>query len=287
MDHWMEMRTALMVARLGTVKAAAAELGVHRATVNRHVETLEAAFGAPLFQRHARGYTLTETGQDMLDVANRADEMFTDLTGRSRGRAGKLSGALVITALPGVAPLIMPAIKEFHRAHPEIALEVVASLELARLEHGEAHVAFRAGPKPDTPDYVVTLFREIRFGLYASRSYVDHAGLPHIDRLETHKFVGTIGGPAPFPFLEWMEANVPPAALVLRSIDPQVTRSAVLEGIGLGFLPEYDAKNRTDLIEIIPPRDEWTSSLWTVTHVDLHRTEKVQEFLKQIRALQT
>ena len=44
------MRTALMVARLGTVKAAAEALGVHRATVSRHVDTLEAAFRAPLFQ---------------------------------------------------------------------------------------------------------------------------------------------------------------------------------------------------------------------------------------------
>ena len=44
------MRTALMVARLGTVKATAEALGVHRATVSRHVDTLEAAFRAPLSQ---------------------------------------------------------------------------------------------------------------------------------------------------------------------------------------------------------------------------------------------
>lgn len=283
----MEMRTALMVARLGTVKAAAAALGVHRATVNRHVETLETAFGAPLFQRHARGYTPTETGQDMLDVANRADEMFTDLTGRSRGRAGQLSGALVITALPGITSLITPALTAFHRAHPDIALEVVASLELARLEHGEAHVAFRAGPKPETPDYVVTLFRKIKFGLYASTAYAKHAGRPHADQLDKHRFVGTIGGPAPFPFLDWMDANVPPAALALRTIDQQVVRDAVHEGMGLGFLPDYYAQTRPDLFAVIPPQQEWTSSLWTVTHVDLHRTRKVQEFLKQIKALQT
>ena len=139
------MRTALMVARLGTVKAAAEALGVHRATVNRRVDTLEAAFGAPLFQRHARGYALTETGRDMLEIADRADEMFTDLAGRSRGREGQLSGKLVVTALGVVAPLITPALREFHIEHPEIALEFTAGAQLARLEHGEAHVAFRAG----------------------------------------------------------------------------------------------------------------------------------------------
>src|SRR6056297_3770669 len=143
MDYWMELRTALTVARLGTVSAAAEALGVHRATVNRHIETLEGAFGAPLFQRHARGYSLTDTGRDMLEVAGRADEMFADLAGRSRGQAGRLSGTLVVTALEGVAPLVMPAVREVHLAHPEIELEFRAGAALARLEHGEAHVAIR------------------------------------------------------------------------------------------------------------------------------------------------
>ena len=30
---------------------------------------------------------------------------------------------------------------------------------------------------------------------------------------------------------------------------------------------------------IFPPRPEWNSQLWLVTHVDLHRTAKVQTFL--------
>jgi len=84
MQFWTELRTALMLARLGTVSAAAEALGVHRATVNRHIDTLETEFQAPLFQRHARGYTLTEMGQEMLEVVGRADEMFSDLLGRSR-----------------------------------------------------------------------------------------------------------------------------------------------------------------------------------------------------------
>ena len=34
-----------------------------------------------------------------------------------------------------------------------------------------------------------------------------------------------------------------------------------------------------DLIEVMPPRPEWEAPLWLVTHVDLHRTRKVQAFL--------
>jgi len=284
MEYWTELRTALMVARLGTVSVAAEALGVHRATVNRHVETLEGAFGAPLFQRHARGYALTDAGRDMLEVASRADEMFADLAGRARGKAEQLSGSLIVTALAGAAPLVMPAIRDFHLSHPQIALEFVAGAQLARLEHGEAHVAIRAGAKPEVPDYVVTLFRRLRFGLYASQSYIERAGYPDPDRLDEHRFIGAVAVPRPVPFAVWMNANVPPEALVLHATDQQVLHSAVCEGLGLGFLAEHDACVRPDLVEVIPPGEAWSTALWIVTHVDLHRTAKVQAFLKHIRA---
>ncbi len=284
MEYWTELRTALTVARLGTVSAAAQALGVHRATVNRHVETLEGAFGAPLFQRHARGYALTDAGRDMLEVAGRADEMFADLAGRARGKAGQLSGSLIVTALAGVAPLVMPAIRGFHIAHPRIALEFLAGEQLARLEHGEANVAIRAGAKPIEPDYVVSLFRRLRFGLYASRAYIDRAGQPDPERLEGHRFVGNVGRPGPAPFSAWMKANVPPEALALQTTDLPVLHSAVCNGLGLGFLAEHDACLRSDLVEVIAPSDAWSTALWTVTHVDLHRTTKVQAFLSHLKA---
>ncbi|MDG4648936.1 LysR family transcriptional regulator [Roseibacterium sp. SDUM158017] len=285
MHYWTELRTALMVARLGTVSAAAEALGVHRATVNRHIETLEGAFGAPLFQRHARGYALTDAGRDMLEVAARADEMFADLAGRARGKAGQLSGSLIVTALSGVAPLVMPAIRDFHLSHRQIALEFVAGAQLARLEHGEAHVAIRAGAKPGMPDYVVTLFRRLRFGLYASQGYIDRSGYPDPDRLDEHCFVGSVAVPRPVPYAHWMNAKVSPEALALQTTDQQVLHSAVCEGLGLGFLAEHDACVRPDLVEIIPPGDAWSTALWIVTHVDLHRTAKVQAFLEHLRPL--
>jgi DNA-binding transcriptional LysR family regulator len=285
MDYWTELRTALMLARLGTVSAAAEALGVHRATVNRHVETLEGALGAPLFQRHARGYTLTDAGRDMLEVAGRADEMFADLAGRARGKAGQISGSLIVTALAGVAPLVISAIRAFHVAHPQISLEFVAGAQLARLEHGEAHVAIRAGPKPEVPDYVARLFRRLRFGLYASRGYVERAGYPDPHRLDEHRFVGSVALPRPVPYADWMSANVPPDALALHTTDQQVLHSAVCAGLGLGFLAEHDACVRGDLVEVIPPGDAWSTALWTVTHVDLHRTTKVHAFLAHLKAV--
>ena len=80
MDNWDEIRTAYQVARNGTVSGAAEVLGVHHATVIRHIDALEARLGVKLFQRHARGYTATEAGADLLQVAQ--------ATGAGRGRVG-------------------------------------------------------------------------------------------------------------------------------------------------------------------------------------------------------
>ena len=72
MDYWNEIHTAYWVARTGTVSGAAKRLGVHRATVNRHIDVLEVAIEARLFLRHRRGYELTDVGREFLQVAGRS-----------------------------------------------------------------------------------------------------------------------------------------------------------------------------------------------------------------------
>ena len=86
MENWDEIRTAFQVARLGTVSGAAEVLGVHHATVIRHIDALEKRLGVKLFQRHARGYTPTESGRDLLAVAQTTEEQFAHLVSRIKGQ---------------------------------------------------------------------------------------------------------------------------------------------------------------------------------------------------------
>ena len=55
-----------------------------------------------------------------------------------------------------------------------------------------------------------------------------------------------------------------------------------MDGIGLGFLRTFECGSR-DLVQVHPPLAEWDSRLWLVTHMDLHRTNKVQTFLKYLK----
>ncbi|MEM8743363.1 MAG: LysR family transcriptional regulator, partial [Pseudomonadota bacterium] len=111
LDNWNEVRTAYVVASLGTVSAAAESLGVHRVTVIRHIDALERALGEKLFQRHARGYTPTEAGLDLMRVAKATEEQFGHLVRRTSARTNALTGDLVVTSVLAVAPLLMPALR--------------------------------------------------------------------------------------------------------------------------------------------------------------------------------
>ena len=61
-------------------------------------------------------------------------------------------------------------------------------------------------------------------------------------------------------------------------------RAAILAGAGIGFLPAFEADLHPELVEVHPHQNEWSGPLWLVTHVDLHRTTKVQTFLSFLKA---
>ncbi len=283
-DGWDEIRTAFHVARLGTVSGAADVLGVHHATVIRHIDALETRLGAKLFQRHARGYTATEAGRDLLQVAQATDDQLTQLAGRIRGRGEEVSGEMVITSLSIIAPLLTPAIVAFQAAHPGLVVRFLTDERIFRLEYGEAHVAIRAGTVPDQPDNVVQPFLTLGHALYASQEYVKAHGTPEDDSdLAGHTFVGEDTGQSPAPFMRWLREAVPPEAVTWRGSNPSALHEAIRNGAGIGFMPVYAARNDPRVVQVMAPRKEWASPIWLVTHVDLHRTTKVQAFLTHLK----
>lgn len=284
MQNWDELRTAYQVARLGTVSGAAEVLGVHHATVIRHIDALEARLGVKLFQRHARGYTPTEAGRDLLTVAQAADEQFVQLANRIKGHGETVQGELIVTSIAGIADLLVPVLAGFQALHPQLVVRFLTDMRLFRLDYGEAHVAIRAGAAPEEPDNVVQPLVRIRTGLYAARSYVDAHGLPASEEeLAAHRFIVADSEAARAPFYRWLREHVPETALTFRTGEPQAMEQALRQGAGIGFLSAFRTHGDETLIEVMAPRPEWDSPLWLVTHVDLHRTRKVQAFLAHLK----
>jgi len=284
MDNWDEIRTAFQVARVGTVSGAADQLGVHHATVIRHIDALEQRLGAKLFQRHARGYTPTEAGQDLLQVAGATDDQFTQLAGRIRGQGEGVSGELVVTSLVFLAPMIAPVMARFQHAHPDVILRFLTGDRLFRLEYGEAHVALRAGPAPDQPDNVVQPFGRLSIHLVAAPSYIERFGTPQSEEdLKDHRFVSLDDQKTRAPFQRWLLDRVPQSRVSFRASDGRAIVHGVKAGAGIGFVTSSDMDQHTELVEVLPSEDDWSVPLWLVTHMDLHRTTKVQAFLKFLK----
>lgn len=285
MDKWAELRTAYQVARLGTVSAAAEALGFHRATVIRHIDVLEAELGGPLFIRHARGYALTELGEDVLRVAQKTEELIDDMAGRANGAKAEISGEIKLTLLAPFAGLLMKAITRFREENPHCRVQIDVSEDLARLEYGEAQIALRAGAKPDHPDYVVRFFGRYGFNLYAHDNYIRRFGLPEgPDDMSGHQFVVSAVGGGRLPFRSWIDDHAHPEMIALESRNIEVNIAAMSAGIGMGFIADHEAAARGGFHAVLPPNKDWTAPLWLVTHVDLHRTEKVQAMLGCIKS---
>ena len=288
MENWDEIRTAFQVARLGTVSGAAEVLGVHHATVIRHIDALEKRLGTKLFQRHARGYTPTEAGRDLLSVAQTTEEQFGQLASRIKGHGETVTGELVVTSITGIADLMTPVFAAYMADFPTVTIRFLTDMRVFRLDYGEAHIAIRAGAVPQEPDNVVQPLMTMQSALYAARSYVEQHGLPTTEAdLARHRIIGPESPDSRAPFYRWLRDTVPPEAIRFRITEPAANLEALKAGLGLGFCNTHFAKDNPDLIEVFPARPEWSAPLWIVTHVDLHRTLKVQSFLSHLKRAAT
>ncbi len=284
MENWDEIRTAYQVARLGTVSGAAEVLGVHHATVIRHIDALEKRLGAKLFQRHARGYTPTEAGRDLLVVAQTTEEQFAHLSSRIKGQGETVSGELVVTSIAGIADLLTPVMVSFQAKWPDVRVRFLTDMRVFRLDYGEAHVAIRAGTGEEEPDNVVQPLARIKSGLFAAQSYVDRFGKPASEAdFDGHRFVCSDNEATRAPFYRWLRATVKPDQIAYSATEPAALEEAVRQGAGIGFISAFRAAAEPGLVEILPPRPEWEAPLRIVTHVDLHRTRKVQAFLGHLK----
>ena len=86
---WDDLRVFLALARGGSVRAAAAVLGVSASTVARRMDRLEKGVGSKLFDRLPAGFALTAIGETMLALAENVETDIFSLSGALRDATGR------------------------------------------------------------------------------------------------------------------------------------------------------------------------------------------------------
>src|SRR3954469_5889337 len=146
-----QLQSFVLVARHGSVKAAAAELEVTDAAVSVAVGALRRELGDELFVREGRAIALTPGGRrlaalatEILGLAEQARRSVHDSPGAAR--------RVQVVATSLVAEHVGPLIEAFTARDEglEIAVEAVPGPEFAELlEHRRADIALGPPPGPE------------------------------------------------------------------------------------------------------------------------------------------
>lgn len=274
------MEAFLEVARHGTVKAAAFELGLSMPALSRRIQTLEHAVGRPLFNRHHHGLSLTEAGRELQDqLSPILDELRTAI---SRAGSPDASLRLHLNVLPLFAQQrLFPRLPDMRRQHPELHIDIET------LSHAEARLG-------EGIDAAIALARAIDPALYAARLDQDKIfpiaarALADGDRAITvpeqlQRTTILLHREMPETFSEWKQAigmpYLEPAGIDFFDSGPLMLEAAA-QGIGVAFMHghHFDDAQDSRLVRLFDFDVDSPYSYWFVCRPRALRQPAVKLF---------
>lgn len=221
--------------------AAAAALGLSKATVSKAVSRLEGQIGQSLFHRTSRRLALTEAGRPLAERAARmlaearlAEEEANDAASSPAGRI-RLAAPMSF----GVRS-VAPALAAFLEANPAVEVDLHLSDARVDIVAEGFDVALRIADLPDSSLRARRLCA-IPVHIVASPAYLARAGRPaHAGELAGHRLLGysNIAGPWRFAHRDGTEVAVTPSGpLMANSGDAMLP--ALLAGLGIARLPGF------------------------------------------------
>ncbi len=119
--------------------------------VAQHVRALEKLLKVKLFERHARGLTLTDEGRRYLPPVRRAFDMIDEAT----TNLAPHDALLTISSTPSFATRwLVPRLGGFAEDYPNIRVRIDASNTLANFQTDGVDIAIRQGKPPFGPGLV-------------------------------------------------------------------------------------------------------------------------------------
>ena len=273
------------MAATGSFTAAAADLGLTKATVSKAVARLEARLGADLFHRTSRRLSLTDAGRRARDDADRLlaegeaaeARVITGLEPRGLVRlAAPMSFGLrhVATRLPG-----------FLAAHPGVSVDLVLGDAIVDLVAEGFDVALRIAALPDSSLRARKLFPIAR-SLVAAPSYLARHGWPQHPRdLVGFNCLGYTYLASPnrwhFSTQEGEDFSFKPMGS-LQTNNAEALAPAVVGGLGIAVQPDFliwEDLAAGRIVRVLPQWSPPPIALNVVTPPGRHRAQSVSALI--------
>src|SRR3954469_7370785 len=120
------LRLLVEVKRRGSISAAADVCRMGQPSATKHLQTLEAAVGDKLVERHGRASRLTEAGEIVAAHAQRVLDTLEGMREELRALRGAERGTLALAASTTPGSYVLPSILQcFADAHPGVDVDVV------------------------------------------------------------------------------------------------------------------------------------------------------------------
>jgi DNA-binding transcriptional LysR family regulator len=228
------------IAALGSLSAAARQIGTTPMLVSRRLASLEAQIGARLFHRTTRSLSLTTEGEAFAPhAAALIEARDAALESVSSGSLG-LSGNLRITA-PNVIghAVLIPLVAELIAENPSLHIDLTLSDGLIDLASTGLDVAIRVAPmKPS--DMIATRLADNPYVVCAAPSYLARFGEPSTTAdLVGHPCIKLHAMDAwPFRRGEDVERVRIEGPLSTNTVDG--VRAACLAGVGIAMMTYWD-----------------------------------------------
>ena len=281
---WDKLKIFHAVAEAGSFTSATVNLNLSQSAISRQIQSLEEDLKVKLFERHARGLTLTENGEYVYKTAHEVISKLKEVETSLGDQKNKPSGKITITTVRSFGThWLTPRIQEFMKLNPEIEVELIFDDKELDLSTRQADIGIFMR-RPKKLNYIQRKLIDINYHIYGSNKYLEKYGIPKtINDLNKHKFIAFgKGAPSPVFNPDWalkvgMKDNTKRKS-IMKVNSVMGLLLAVESGVGLAALPDYLVFQSTNLIKVLPKVEGPITEAHFVYPQSLKNTARVQAF---------
>jgi len=261
-----ELDAVVAIARTGSFRAAAQALDLSTTGLSNAVAKLEARVGVRLFNRTTRSVSLTDAGRAFVEQVTPALRDIHGALDAARSQQAIPSGTLRINAFAsGAREILSPLVVAFLRRHREVHVDLVTEGRLVDIVADGFDLGLRRADLVPAEMIAVPLGRPQRHAVVASPAYFGQHEQPRVPTdLARHACIRT--RLANGTLLRWHFEKRGETVQIdvtgpLTLDEASLARTAVLEGLGIGFFLEQDVRSDIAAGRLIRVLDDWTPPL--------------------------